>query len=143
MWKAKLYINDFEINNKKYKNLKEYWDISEIKLYDPGVKDYEHYPSKKYDGIICTDVLEHIFIDDLNNVVKDIMNFSNKFVFFVISTVLDKKFLANGENVHVTVKDETWWKSFFVNIKNDFPKLYCVVITTKHDEEENSFKRIV
>ena len=141
--KAKLYINDFEINNKKYKNLKEYWDISEIKLYDPGVEDYEHYPAKKYDGVICTDVLEHIFIDDLNNVVKDIMNFSNKFVFFVISTVLDKKFLANGENVHVTVKDETWWKSFFEKIKNDFSKLYCVVIITKHDEKENKFKRIV
>ena len=71
------------------------------------------------------------------------MNFSNKFVFFVISTVLDKKFLSNGQNVHVTVKDETWWKTFFDKIKKDFPKLFCVVITTKHDEKENTFKRIV
>lgn len=141
--KAKYYFNELEIENKKYKNLHDYWSISEVKLFDPGVERFSDYPNKKYDGVVCTDVLEHVLMDDLDDVVRDIFSFAKKFVFFVISTELDSKFFTNGQNVHVTVKNDSWWKSFFKKIKNDYPDVYCVVITTFVGKEGNEAKRIV
>ena len=142
--KAKFYNNKISINEKKYTNISDYWKIDEIKLFDPGVKEYEIYPNKKYDGVICTDVLEHIHLTDLKIVVEDIFNFSNKFVFFVISTALDQKLLFDGRNVHQTVKDEKWWKFFFSSITNEFKHLNCIVILTDvGGSYSNNVKRII
>ena len=140
--KAKYYNNEFQIEDKIYKNLKKYWNVSEIKLFDPGVKEFETYPNKNYDGVICTDVLEHISSHDLDYIVKDIFNFSNKFAFFVISTVLDEKFLPDGRNVHQTVKNEKWWEDFFYKIKVNFSNIECVVVATM-GEKGKLAKRII
>ena len=78
--KAKLYKNQFNIQDRNYDGLMDYWNIKDLKLFDPGVEEYEKYPAKKYDGVVCTDVLEHIRKSDLDIVVKDIFNFSDKFV---------------------------------------------------------------
>ena len=140
--KAKYYNNEFQIENKIYSNIKEYWNVSEIKLFDPGVEEFESYPNKNYDGVICIDVLEHISSQDLNCIVKDIFNFSNKFAFFVISTTLDEKFFPDGRNVHQTVKNEEWWKDFFYKIKDKFSKIQCVVIATM-GEKGKLAKRLI
>ena len=142
--KAKFYNNKININNILYKNLGEYWKIDEIKLFDPGVQEYETYPDKNYDGVICTDVLEHINLIDLKNVVEDIFKFSNKFIFFVISTILDQKLLSDGRNVHQTVKDEKWWKNFFSPIIDEFKHINCIVVLTDVDgRNSNKIKRII
>ena len=39
--------------------------MKKIHLYDPGVEEYSIYPKNKHDGVICTDVLEHIPEDDI------------------------------------------------------------------------------
>ena len=111
--KAKYYKNQIQVEGKNYRGVEDYWGVKEVKLFDPGVEEYHEYPLKKYDGVICTDVLEHIGIADLDTVVKDIFSLSNKFVFFVISTILDQKTLDDGRNVHQTVKSEDWWRNFF------------------------------
>ena len=85
--KAKYYNHEFEADKTTYKNLGEYWNITEIKLFDPGLKKYEEYPKKNYDGVICTDVLEHIHLNDLKNIVSDIFSLSNKFVFCNINCI--------------------------------------------------------
>ncbi len=141
--KAKYYFNEFELENQKYKNLYEYWNNPEIKLFDPGVEKFSDYPIKKYDGVICTDVLEHVLINDLDNIVRDIFSFANKFVFFVIATELDTKFFPNGQNVHVTVKNESWWTLFFEKIRNDFPEVFCIVLITFAGKKGLEAKRII
>jgi len=141
--KAKFYKNQIQIDKRKYNGLADYWDVEEIKLFDPGVEEYEGYPDKKYDGVICTDVLEHISTTDLENVVKDIFNFSNKFVFFVISTILDQKILSDGRNVHQTVQNEEWWKQFFSKINCDFKIINSFVILTNLGDNSDIVKRII
>lgn len=42
------------------RSLKEYWNVQSITLYDPSVPAYNELPGKKHDGLISTDVLEHI-----------------------------------------------------------------------------------
>ncbi len=141
--KAKFYNNRIQIDNLEYNGLSDYWEIEETKLFDPGIEEYESYPVKKYDGVICTDVLEHIYKKDLDSVVEDIFNFSKKFVFFVISTSLDKKILSSGRNVHQTVKNEEWWKKFFLEAKYNFSKISCYVILTNLGDNSDQTKRII
>ena len=58
--KGFLYNNKFKIGDNEFKNLSDFWDIENIFLYDPGVDKFSTYPNKRFDGIICTDVIEHI-----------------------------------------------------------------------------------
>ena len=141
--KAKLYKNQFNIQDRNYDGLMDYWNIKDLKLFDPGVEEYEKYPAKKYDGVVCTDVLEHIRKSDLDIVVKDIFNFSDKFVFFVISTILDQKILSDGRNVHQTVENEDWWKNFFEKIIKNFKNINCSVILTNLGDDSNKIKQII
>ena len=63
--KAKFYFNKIIINEIEYKNVIEYWKIQDYYLYDPGVNNFSIYPKKKMDGVICTDVVEHIPPEDV------------------------------------------------------------------------------
>lgn len=141
--KAKYYHNQIQLGDKKFKGVSDYWNITEVKLFDPGIKEYHKYPIKNYDGVICTDVLEHIGIEDLDNVVKDIFSFSNKFVFFVISTILDQKTLNDGRNVHQTVKNEDWWRKFFLKFESYYANIDCTVMLTNLGEKSDIVKRII
>ena len=141
--KAKYYNNKIQVGRKYYKGVADYWELEEVKLFDPGVEEYQNYPTKKYDGVICTDVLEHVSIADLDNVVQDILGFSNKFVFFVISTILDKKTLDDGRNVHQTVKSEDWWKGFFLKFKKHSTNLNVIVMLTNLGKNSDIVKRII
>lgn len=39
-------------------------------------------PQEKYDITVCTDVMEHVKKADINNVIKNINNYSKKVIFF-------------------------------------------------------------
>lgn len=60
----------------------------------------------------CTDVMEHIPPEDVEFVIKNIMNAATH-VFFQISTVDDDMGEAIGEPLHLTVKNHSWWKELF------------------------------
>jgi hypothetical protein len=79
-------------------------------LYDIGVEKYNKIPSGKFDGVICTDVMEHVPEDKIDEVLKQIYSKAKKFVFFGICDQLAVKLLPNGENAHCTVKPMEWWR---------------------------------
>jgi len=110
--KAIWYTNTITVNNIEYSSIRNFWNIKEFYLFDPGVDKYSKKPNKKFDGVVCTDVLEHIHPDDIENVVSEIFSFAKKFVFFDIATVEDNKILSNGENAHLIVKPHKWWIDF-------------------------------
>lgn len=82
-----------------------------ISFYDPGVPEYEQLPEGTFDGVICTDVLEHIPEEAIDEVIETIFEKAEKFVFFVIHCGLANKIMPNGENAHVTIKRPEWWNS--------------------------------
>ena len=98
------------MENKIYKNISEYWGIKEYYLYDPAVKQYLVYPSKKMDGVICIDVVEHIPEEDVINFIDEVYKLANKFVFIVIACYPAKKTLPDGRNVHLSIKEAEEWK---------------------------------
>jgi len=87
--------------------------------YDPGVFHLrERLPHKPgFDGVICTDVLEHIEVLDLKNFLDDLFAYvrvrdpeeDSAFVFLSICCQKAKKLLPDGRNVHLTVRDPEWW----------------------------------
>ena len=95
--KAKYYFEEVKINNKLYSNISNYWNIKDVYLYDPGVKNFSAYPSRKADGIICIDVVEHIPESDAISFIMELFKLANKFIFIVIACYPAKKTLPfNG-----------------------------------------------
>ena len=95
----------FRIYNRKTlsSSLQGYWNIDDVFLYDPGVKDFAKYPKKKADGVICVDVVEHIPENDVIKFIEELFKLANKFVFIVIACYPAKKTLPDGRNVHLSL----------------------------------------
>jgi len=94
------------------KRVHEHWGGILPVCYDPGVVQLRTKPIGKFNGIICTDVLEHIEEADVDAVLANIFRFADDhgFVFFVIGIDPSyRKKLPDGRDVHVTVKPPTWW----------------------------------
>ena len=79
-------------------------------LYDPAVKEYSRPPEGQYDGVICTDVLEHI--PEPMPFVIHVSSFARNFVFFSISCLDRGKTLPNGKPLHISVHPPQWWREW-------------------------------
>lgn len=86
----------------------ESWGIMPT-LYDPYFPQNNHKPSQLFDGVICTDVLEHVPEEDVQSTLIEIFSYAKKFAFLAISTEKAVKTLPDGRNCHLTVKDPSWW----------------------------------
>lgn len=85
--------------------------------YDIGVPELSTRPTGKFDGIICSDMMEHIAPEDVEEVLDDIFGFASRrrapaesFVYFRIACTPANKFLQDGRNVHLTVEPPRWWE---------------------------------
>ena len=78
--------------------------------YDVGVPQLDRYPTKAYDGVICTDVLEHIMPADVDGVLAAVHGFAIKFVYMGICCRPAGKLLPDGENAHQTIRPPEWWE---------------------------------
>jgi hypothetical protein len=82
---------------------------SNMYFYDIGVPEYEILPDGPFDGVICTDVLEHIPEELIDDALEKIFTRAQKFVFLIIHCGKAVKSLPNGENAHVTIRHPDWW----------------------------------
>jgi len=81
----------------------------DVRLFDPYVPDHAQVPEEGFDMVLCTDVMEHIPIGDLNVILKDLSEYSSHVVFVVSLTFADM-LLSDGTNAHCTIKSEGWWR---------------------------------
>ena len=92
------------------KRVHEQWGGILPTCYDVGVRQLSDRPVGTFDGVICTDVMEHIDEPDVDRILADIFSFAEKFVFLCISCrPAKKKMLPDGRNVHLTVRSPEWW----------------------------------
>ena len=108
-------------------SVQELCNIESFDLYDPAYEKYAILPDKKYDVVVCTDVLEHIAEQDIDYVLTEILSRSNKIVFLNISCQPALKHFKQGKlkgkNVHISVFDPSWWGHKIGNIWNNFNNL--------------------
>ena len=57
----------------------------------------------------CTDVLEHIEPDCIDDVLDDLARVTKSVLFATVCVVPAKKKLADGRNAHILLKPFDWW----------------------------------
>lgn len=76
--------------------------------YDPCVPGLDLEP-KSAEMLVCTDVLEHIEPDCLEEVLDHLKALTKRVIFVAISLREAKKTLPDGRNTHLIVRPARWW----------------------------------
>jgi hypothetical protein len=98
----------------------DYFGLSAVTKYEParGVDQ-----RGIADGVICFDVLEHIHILDVRNILIDIFRNAAKLVVINVACYSAAARLPNGENAHITVRQPLWWKGVTDSVSIEFPNV--------------------
>lgn len=81
--------------------------------YDPAVEKWSKKPASTYDIVLCLDVLEHVEMSSINNVVTDIGSMTHQFCYVVVDLQPAVKKLPDGRNAHILLAPVDWWVSRF------------------------------
>lgn len=136
--KAKYYTAPIfpSADGKSKVDLKTFWGVDRIHLYDPGYAPLATLPNEQFDAVVCTDVMEHIPEQDLDWVIDELFGFARKLIYVCIATYPAVKRFPNGENVHVTLKDAKWWVEKFEARRKalDTPAHYFLLIFNTNND---------
>ena len=82
--------------------------VCEWTNYDPCIPEFAN-TRKPAELVVCTDVMEHIEPDLVDNVLRDIASLTLKAAFFSIANRPATRILSDGRNAHLIQKPYTWW----------------------------------
>ena len=77
--------------------------------YDPAIPGKDAPPGPRR-LVVCTDVLEHIEPEFLDDVLRDIRRCTLKEALLVVATRPANKSLPDGRNAHLILEDWEWWE---------------------------------
>ncbi|MBM5785817.1 MAG: class I SAM-dependent methyltransferase [Cyanobacteria bacterium K_DeepCast_35m_m1_288] len=83
--------------------------VMQVDGYDPAVNTWMHKPGQPVDILTCLDVLEHIEMESIDAVLKDIKSLTRGFCFLIIDLQPAAKKLADGRNAHILLAPPEWW----------------------------------
>ena len=110
---------------KTNQSAKEFFQIQKVDKFEPARGLME---KKKADCVVCMDVLEHIFIEDIPKVVAELFSLSKKLLIVNVACYKAAALLPNGENAHITVRSPDWWKGVFDTISSNYENIEVVLI---------------
>ena len=90
------------------------WGVDVPTLYDPAFPSHDDLPKGTFDAVLASDVLEHIPLEEVAELVSRLFNYSEKFVWASVCCRLAKKTFEDGVNMHVTIQPFWWWQAKFV-----------------------------
>ena len=129
-------IEGIKFEEKIYPSLQAFWGVRQVTLYDPAYPPYLALPEGKFDGVVCTDVMEHCPEEDVPWILAELFGYANKFVFANVACYPAQKILPNGENAHCTVRPPAWWQDQIMRAGDLFPDVGCQFIVTEIVEKE-------
>jgi hypothetical protein len=80
-----------------------------VQGYDPAMPAFATKPSEPVDILTCLDVLEHIEMESIDAVLRDIHALTRNFCYLVIDLQPAVKKLADGRNAHILLAPPEWW----------------------------------
>lgn len=98
----------------------------DVDLYDPSFREHAEKPHGLYDGVLCSDVLEHIPEEELDAILTTLASHTRKFFWASVCCRPANKSFPDGGNVHVTLQPMDWWRERVARI---FPGTVEVVLT--------------
>jgi hypothetical protein len=93
-----------------YPDVRTFWGVTDIRCYDPAYTPFTELPIGKFDGVVCTDVLEHCPEEDIPWILDELFSFAVKFVYANVACFPARKRLPSGGNAHCTIKPAKWWE---------------------------------
>jgi hypothetical protein len=125
---------DFDLaDGRRVESLQGFWGVDSVTLYDPAYTPHSGLPEGPFDGVICTDVLEHCPEADVPWIIEELFGYARKFVYGNIACHLAKSVLPNGENAHCTARPESWWRPLLTAIAGRHPQVrYRFVLETRY-----------
>lgn len=81
----------------------------DIREYDPAIEGKDEMPDPAQ-LVVCTDVLEHIEPDMLDDVLKHIRELATDAAMLVVATRPANKTLPDGRNAHLIIESPEWWQ---------------------------------
>ena len=105
----------------EWQSVQNYWGVDKIRCYDPCYEQFNKLPDEQFDGVVCTDVLEHCPEEDIPWMLDEIFGFATCFVFATIACYPAKKHLPNGANAHCTIQPLSWWRAILKETSTRYP----------------------
>lgn len=104
---------------------KDFFKLNDVYRYEPA-RDLDE--RQKADCVNNFDVLEHIFVSDVPNVLRDILSYARKLAVINVACYKSGALLPNGENAHITARPPLWWKGMLDNISTEFPDVSIMLL---------------
>ena len=104
---------------------RDFFQLQQVDKFEPARGLME---KKKADCVVCMDVLEHIFIQDIPKVVAELFALSKKMLVVNVACYKAAALLPNGENAHITVRSPDWWKGVFDAISSGYENIEVMLI---------------
>lgn len=79
-----------------------------INQYDPAILKHSDLP-KAADIVVCTDVLEHVEPECIDEVLDHIASLTKVLCYLQIANGKAKKILPDGRNAHLIQENSNWW----------------------------------
>lgn len=103
-----------------------------IRNYDPCVPGLDA-PPEPADIVVCTDVLEHVEPDCIDEVLDDLRRVTRDAGLFLVATRPAENVLADGRNAHLIQEPKSWWlprieRRFRVSQVRDLPGEFAVIV---------------
>lgn len=106
------------------------WDLTPT-LYDPAFPEHCRKPKGKFDGVVCSDVLEHVDQADAPGLIRDLFDYAERFVWASVCCRPAKKVFPNGRNMHVTIQPFGWWRRRFEKVSALHPGVTWDLVESK------------
>lgn len=124
-----------------FKSVKEYYGLEVLRLYDPAYPPFSELPTGKFDGVVCTDVLEHCPEEDILWILEEIFGYARLFVYANVACYAALKTLPNGENAHCTIRPTEWWEEQLLEISRRHPGVaFYVLLESQSVQPDGSRK---
>tara|TARA_B100001248_G_C27360930_1_gene446432 strand:- start:299 stop:934 length:636 start_codon:yes stop_codon:yes gene_type:complete len=106
----------------------DYIGLKKIKSFEPARNKKK---KDKCDIVLCFDVLEHVFINDVPWVINDLFKYATKCIVINVACYNAAALLPNGENAHITVRPPSWWLGQIECISSLHPEIYWALFTSE------------
>ncbi len=114
----------------------DYFNLDSVYRYEPARKVDER---QLVDCVVCFDVMEHIFVSDVSQILRDIFSYAKNLVILNIACYEANALLPNGENAHVTVRNPHWWKGAVDVIATEYPAVSVQLICSPSYDQMLAF----
>lgn len=104
------------------------WPGVAVRCYDPGHPPLAELDEATHDGVISTDVVEHLAVFDVPWILDEIFGRARRFVYVVAACYPARTILPDGRNAHTVLQPPYWWHTQMALAARRHPEIDWMLI---------------